>query len=73
MTPLIWAAQSGHIDVVRVLLKIGADVGVKNNVSKRMLNWVCVCACFILLSSCIMSEQNCCIVLLYYIIFYCDT
>ena len=48
MTPLIWAAQSGHIDVVRVLLKFGADIEVKNNASKGMFSCVCECVCFIL-------------------------
>lgn len=29
--PLHWAARSGHETVVRVLLKRGADVKIKNN------------------------------------------
>ena len=72
MTPLIWAAQSGHIDVVRVLLKFGADIEVKNNVSKGMFSCVCECVCFILVPWFIIREQNHCTMSLYYIIFYHD-
>ena len=34
VTPLWYAAQCGHTDVVRVLLDAGADIEVKDNVSK---------------------------------------
>ena len=33
MTPLMSAAESGHYDVVKDLLALGADVNAKDNVS----------------------------------------
>ena len=41
MTPLIWSAKEGHINVVTALLLAGADTEAKDIVSNRM----CKCAC----------------------------
>jgi len=35
MTALHWASQEGHLAVVQVLLKVGADVEAKNQVSLK--------------------------------------
>ena len=32
-TALMWAANEGHLAVVQALLKAGADINLKNNVS----------------------------------------
>ena len=47
MTPLMWAAQCGHTDVVKLLIDAGADIEAKNDVSKRIsiCTFVCVCVC----------------------------
>lgn len=38
MTPLHWAAEKGHIDVVEVLLKSGADMTCENKFEKTPLD-----------------------------------
>ena len=52
MTSLMWAANNGHSDVMKVLLKAGASIEAKTNVSKRIsiCTCVCVCVCYILAS-----------------------
>ena len=45
MTALIWAACNGHADVVNFLLKAGASIEAKTNVSKRISICTCVCVC----------------------------
>ena len=45
------AAYSGNADIVSLLLAAGADIEVKDIVSKRIsicLAHVCVCVCYIL-------------------------
>ena len=37
-TSLIWACDYGHLDIVNVLIDIGADVNDKNNVSSNLLS-----------------------------------
>ena len=32
MTPLHWATEKGHLDVIEILLKAGADVACENKV-----------------------------------------
>ena len=34
MTPLIWAAKNGHVDVIRVLLGAGASTEARDIVSR---------------------------------------
>ena len=43
----MWAAQYGKADIIKLLLKAGASVEAKNNVSKRVFifTYVCVCVC----------------------------
>ena len=67
MKTLMWAANNGHADTVRVLLEAGAAIEAKDNVSKRISICTCVCVCVRLLYSCI-------IVLFYSILlfYYCD-
>ena len=36
MTPLHWATEKGHIHVIEILLKAGADVTCENKVSLKM-------------------------------------
>ena len=52
MTALIWAAENGHSDTVKVLLEAGADIEAKGRVSKRISICTCVyvyvCVCNIL-------------------------
>ena len=55
MTALIWAAENGHSDTVRVLLDAGASSEAKDDVSKRIsictcVYSVCVCVCYIFAS-----------------------
>ena len=42
MTPLIWSAKEGHINVVTALLLAGADTEAKDMVSNRMCKCKCV-------------------------------
>ena len=42
MTPLIWSAKEGHINVVKALLLAGADIEAKDMVSNRMCKCKCV-------------------------------
>ena len=55
MTALMWAADNGHSDTVKLLLDAGASIEAKNNVSKRIFIFtyvrmcVCVCVCVIFL------------------------
>ena len=44
------AADNGHTDVIKLLLRAGASVEAKDNVSKR----ISICACVCVLYSCIM-------------------
>ena len=46
-TAFMWAAQYGKADIIKLLLKAGASVEAKNNVSKRVFifTYVCVCVC----------------------------
>ena len=39
------AAQNGHADIIKVLLKAGASIEAKNKVSKRTSICTCVCVC----------------------------
>ena len=39
MTALHWASREGHLAVVQVLLKVGADVEAKNQVSLKRETW----------------------------------
>ena len=42
-TPLMWAAQKGHIDILEILLKKGAKVNVVDNeTGKTALLWACI-------------------------------
>ena len=45
MTALMSAANNGHADTIRALLKAGASVEAKTNVSKRISISTCVCVC----------------------------
>ena len=65
MTALMWAANYGKADVIKVLLEAGASIEAKTTVSKRIS--ICTCVCVFLLYSCI-------IVLFYSILlfYYCD-
>lgn len=38
-TPIIWAAEHKHIEVIRMLLTRGADVTLTDNVSKSLVGW----------------------------------
>ena len=51
MTSLIYAAERGHSDVIRLLLEAGASIEAKTTVSKEYpYAHVCVCLCCILAS-----------------------
>ena len=51
MTSLMWAANNGHSDVIRLLLEAGASIEAKSTVSKEYpYAHVCVCLCCILAS-----------------------
>ena len=39
----MWAAQYGKADIIKLLLKAGASVEAKNNVSKRVFIFTYVC------------------------------
>ena len=39
------AAWNGNVDVIKVLLDAGASIEAKDNVSKRISIYTCVCAC----------------------------
>ena len=41
----MWAARKGRTEIVKFLLDAGADIGVKNIVSKRISIFSCVCVC----------------------------
>ena len=41
----MWAAQYGKADIIKLLLKAGASVEAKNNVSKRVFIFTYVCVC----------------------------
>ena len=43
MTSLMWAAQNGHSDTVRLLIDAGAAIEAKSTVSKRISICTCVC------------------------------
>ena len=43
------AAYNGHADIIRVLIAAGADIDVKDHVSKRMFTQTFILCCFILL------------------------
>ena len=45
MTALIWAAQDGHTDIIKLLLEAGASIEAKDDVSKRISICTCVCVC----------------------------
>ena len=47
MTPLICAAQYGHIEVTKCLLVAGASIEAKDDVSKTIsiFAYVCICVC----------------------------
>ena len=47
------AAESGHSDIVKVLLEAGAAIEVKTTVSKRISICTCPCVCVCVLYSCI--------------------
>ena len=47
MTALMWAAQYGHADTVKLLLEAGASIEAKDNVSKRISICTCVCVIFL--------------------------
>ena len=49
MTALMWAAQYGHADTVKLLLEAGASIEAKGPVSKRIS--ICTCVCVRLLYS----------------------
>ncbi|XP_071085969.1 kinase D-interacting substrate of 220 kDa-like [Haliotis cracherodii] len=41
MTPVMWAARRGHIEVLDLLVKKGADVSLKDKVGHNILHWAC--------------------------------
>jgi hypothetical protein len=43
MTALMWAADNGHEDTVRMLLDAGADTSPADKVSSCVCVYVCVC------------------------------
>ena len=45
MTALMWAANNGHTDNVKVLLEAGASIEAKDDVSTRTSICTCVCVC----------------------------
>ena len=67
MTALMWAANNGKAETVKLLLEAGASIEAKDNVSKRISICTCVCVCvFVLYSSMIVLFYS---ILLFY---YCD-
>lgn len=42
-SPLMVAVMNGHVDVIRVLLSVGATVGYRNDIGKTALEYVAVC------------------------------
>ena len=69
----MWAAVSGHVDVVKVLLEAGASTEAKGYVSKRISICTCVCVCVCVLYSCIIVYDM--LKVLFYSIllfYYCD-
>lgn len=64
-TPLMWAAASGYVDVVKIMLSdMGADVHVANQVcSLPVFNMAhCLCACQVAagLVACVTDQLCCC-------------
>ena len=57
MTSLMWAAQYGTADVIKLLLDAGAAIEAKGHVSKRIYICTCVCVCVFLLYSCIIVND----------------
>lgn len=51
MSPLYISSKNGHKDVVRILLKFGADV-------TRVCMEVCVCACAYIYHVCVFCDQR---------------
>ena len=45
MTALMFAANKGHADTIKVLLVAGAAIEAKDDVSKRISICTCVCVC----------------------------
>ena len=47
MTALMWAANGGHFEVIKFLIKAGASIEAKTTVSKTisLFTYVCVCVC----------------------------
>ncbi len=43
MTPLMWAAKRGHLDIVKFLLKEEADVNAKENLYGKFLIFTVLC------------------------------
>ena len=54
MTALIWAADNGHADVIRLLLRAGASIEAKSTVSKR----ISICTSVGVLYSCIIVNDK---------------
>jgi hypothetical protein len=42
MTPLHWAVETGHIEIIRLLLQNGADVKAKSNYGDTPLHWAAI-------------------------------
>ena len=65
MTALIWAANNGNADVIKVLIDAGAAIEAKSTVSKRISTCTCVFVCVL---------YSCIIVLFYstLLFYYCD-
>ena len=42
ITPLWWAANNGHLDVVRALLNAGADKTIADDGGRKLIDVVCL-------------------------------